>query len=165
MPQAQARALPAERLSMIPLSAAGREPLFFFGTLMDRDVLTYVLGRPVDVEDLAIATLDGFRRVQVLGRSYPMLVPGPAGCVQGRLFLRATARDIRRINHFESGEYHADRRFVRDAAGADHWAWLYVAQEGALVPSEAPWTLEVWTERHKAGFFADCDGWMADSPA
>ena len=53
---------PLEAAPMIPRAAAGRQPLFFFGTLMDLDVLTYVLQRPVDLDDVLPARVDGFVR-------------------------------------------------------------------------------------------------------
>ena len=54
---------------MIPLSAAGGQPLFLFGTLMDLDVLAYLLERPVDLDDLEAATITGFRRVTATARA------------------------------------------------------------------------------------------------
>ncbi len=159
------QALAGGAIPTIPLSAAGRDPLFFFGTLMDRDVLGHVLGRPIDPGDLRPGALPGFRRVQVVGRSYPMLVPAPSASVQGCLFHGLKTRDIHRINHFESGEYHAARRWVHEETGTSHEAWLYVARQEVLVPSEAPWTLESWVRDHKAAFFDACNGWMADCPA
>ena len=153
---------------MIPLSAAGREPLFFFGTLTDLDVLAYVLGRPVDLDDLEPAVLDGHRRVRALDASYPLLLPAPFGtkaaAVSGMLLRRASRRDIARVNHFESGEYRAELRPVRALGDGLTWqAWLYVALDG-LAATDEPWELEAWRARHKPGFFAACDGWMADCP-
>src|SRR3954451_21868760 len=74
---------------MITLFAAGRQPLFFFGALMDLDVLAYLLERPVDLDDLQPATIAGFRRVRAAGASYPVLVPEAGGKVEGRLLRRA----------------------------------------------------------------------------
>ena len=101
---------PADAAAMIPISAAGRVPLFLFGTLMDLDLLTYLLQRPVDVEDLVPATIHGFRRARAAGASYPVLVAEPGGMVAGRLLRRVTVRDIARINHYESEEYRAECR-------------------------------------------------------
>jgi gamma-glutamylcyclotransferase (GGCT)/AIG2-like uncharacterized protein YtfP len=146
---------------MIPATAAGRQPLFFFGTLMDLDVLAYLLERPIDVDDLQPASLAGFRRVRAAGASYPVLVPQEGGAVEGRLLRRASAADIARINHYESGEYLAELRHVRAADGREVAAWLYLGLDH-LSPSGEPWSLAGWQRRHKAGFFAACDGWMAD---
>ena len=57
---------PLDAAELIPLAAAGRQPLFFFGTLTDLDVLAYVLQRPIDLDDLE-------------GRHPPGLPPCPRG--------------------------------------------------------------------------------------
>jgi hypothetical protein len=147
--------------AMIPLSAAGRQPLFFFGTLMDLDVLTYLLERPIDVEDLHPAEFRGFRRMGVAGASYPMLVADEAAAIEGRLLRRATARDIARINHYESEEYRAELRHVVTEQGVETTAWLYLGLDH-MVAAEEPWSLARWQAEHKLAFFAACDGWMSD---
>jgi Gamma-glutamyl cyclotransferase, AIG2-like len=152
---------PLDSAELIPLSAAGRQPLFFFGTLTDLDVLAYVLERPIDVDDLQPATIAGFRRRCALGASYPLLVPEADGRVEGRLLRRATRRDIARINHFESEEYRAELHAVVNAGGPAHAAWLYLGLDHLAV-SDEPWSLDAWQRSHKPGFFAACDGWMAD---
>ena len=153
---------PLETAPLIPLAAAGWQPLFFFGTLMDLDVLAYVLARPVDLDDLAPAAIAGFRRVRARAGSYPVLVPEAGGLVEGRLLRRVSRRDIARINHYESGEYQAELRQVLGPDGDARAAWLYLGLDhlGALL--DEPWRLDAWQDRHKAGFFAACDGWMAD---
>lgn len=147
--------------AMIPLSAAGRQPLFFFGTLMDLDVLAYLLERPIDVADLHPATIHRFRRVGVAWASYPMLVPDEAAVVEGRLLRRATVRDIARINHYESEEYRAELHHVVTEDGVATAAWLYLGLDH-MAPAEEPWSLASWQAEHKPGFFAACDGWMSD---
>jgi hypothetical protein len=147
----------------IPASAAGRQPLFFFGTLMDLDVLAYLLERPVDLDDLCSATIAGFRRVRARQASYPVLVPHAGGMVAGRLLRRATARDIARINHYESGEYLAELRHVVTGEGREVAAWLYLGLDH-LAAGDEPWSLAEWQRRDKPGFFAACDGWMEDFP-
>ncbi len=154
---------PLEAAELIPLAAAGRQPLFFYGTLTDLDVLAYVLERPIDLDDLAPARLAGYRRVQALGVGYPVLVPDRAGVVEGRILRRTTRRDIARINHFESGEYRAELHAVATVDGAMPPAWLYMGL-GHLAATGEPWSLAAWQAAHKPGFFAACDGWMADCP-
>jgi hypothetical protein len=154
---------PLDTAAMIPQAAAGRQPLFFFGTLMDLDVLAYLLERPVDVASLVPATLAGFRRVRVRGASYPTLLPMPHGSLEGRLLTRVTRRDIARINHYESEEYGAQLHAVRTMAGEPVAAWLFIGLE-SLVASDEPWALEDWQETAKPAFFARCDHWMSDFP-
>jgi hypothetical protein len=152
---------PIDAAPMIPLAAAGRQPLFFFGTLMDTDILAYLLERPVDLDDLQPATIAGFRRVQAAGASYPVLIPEDGGAVDGRLLRRATARDIARINHYESDEYVAELHPVASADGREVAAWLYLGFTG-LSATSLHWSLADWQRDEKPAFFASCDGWMAD---
>jgi hypothetical protein len=154
-------ARPLDVATMIPLAAAGRQQLFFFGTLMDLDVLAYLLERPVDLDDLLPAAITGFRRMRARDASYPVLVPQPGTSVDGRLLRKVTARDIARINHYESGEYLAELRHVVTGDGREVAAWLYLGLDH-LEASDEPWSLAAWQRREKSGFFAACDGWMAD---
>jgi hypothetical protein len=154
-------ARPLDVAAMIPLAAAGRLPLFFFGTLMDVDVLAYLLERPLDLDDLRPASITSFCRVRAVGTSYPVLVPQQGGVVEGRLLRRATVRDIARINHYESGEYLAELHHVVTADTGEVAAWLYLGLDH-LQASDEPWSLADWQGHDKAGFFAACDGWMED---
>lgn len=154
---------PLDLAATIPVSAAGRQPLFFFGTLMDLDVLEYLLERPVDLDDLRPAEIRGFRRKRALEASYPVLVPQEDGAVVGWLLRRATARDIARINHYESGEYRAELRHVVTGDGCEVAAWLYLGLDHLEV-SDASWSLVQWQRRDKADFFAACESWMDDFP-
>jgi hypothetical protein len=152
---------PVDAAAMIPTSAAGRVPLFLFGTLMDLDLLTYLLQRPIDVEDLVPARIHGFRRARAAAASYPVLVTEPGGMVAGRLLRRVTVRDIARINHYESEEYRAECRMVVTWEGVETLAWIYLGLDH-LAPAAEPWSLAEWRAVHKPGFFAACDAWMRD---
>lgn len=145
----------------IPLEAAGRDPLFFFGTLMDVEVLAYVLARPLAREQVVPAWIEGFRRMGTTGGSYPILVPAEDGLLEGRLLRCVSRRDIARINHYESGEYRAELRQVSLDGGTRVPAWLYLGL-GHLEADGRLWELEAWQARHKLGFFAACDAWMGD---
>ena len=77
---------PHDAAAMIPISAAGRVPLFLFGTLMDLDLLTYLLQRPIDVEDLVPArSTDSGGRVPP-GPAIPCSWPSRAGWSPGGCF-------------------------------------------------------------------------------
>ena len=126
-------------------------------------MLAWVLGRVPSTLELVPASLDGFRRVRALAASYPLLVPSIGASVIGRLLARPSMTDLVRIDHFESGEYRAERRTIRLDGGSACEAWLYVGLPH-LVPSEEPWDLAAWQRQHKAAFLAQCDAWMADCP-
>lgn len=129
-------------------------PLFVFGTLLDRDILSFVIGRPVDPGALEPARLRGFRRVRVEGASYPMLVPDPGGCVEGALWRPRGAADLARLDAYEGPAYRRARVEVDTVAGGRVPAEAYRAVPGALEPTDEPWELAAWLARFKAAYLA-----------
>jgi hypothetical protein len=137
---------------------------FFFGTLMDRDVLAKVLDRPIAREELAPAWLHDYRRVRAANASYPLLVPSPGVVVSGVVFRPSDARDDVRIRHFEGEEYAERWLNVHLAGGRRRAARVFFGVE-ALQPTEEPWDLAAWTSAHRAAFLEQCRAWMCDCPA
>jgi hypothetical protein len=137
---------------------------FFFGTLMDRDVLATVLDRPIAREEMASAWLHDHRRVRAAQASYPLLVPSPGVVVSGMVFRPRHAGDDVRIRHFEGEEYAARWLNVHLACGRRRAARVFFGVE-ALQPTEEPWDLAAWTRAHKAAFLEQCREWMCDCPA
>lgn len=135
-------------------------PLFFFGTLMDVDVLARVLGRPVDGRELEPAMLWGFRRHRVRHAPYPVIRRHGDGYVQGCLFRPASTDERCRVDHFESGEYAADT--VQVQAGPRMIdALCYLDLEGVFEIAAADWSLSEFRRADKAAYLADCERWMA----
>lgn len=124
---------------------------FFFGTLMDRDVLQLVLDRAIAPDAFVPARLHGFRRVRILRDSFPILVESPASAVDGLAFTTAGAEEDARIRFFEDYDYALSpcRPVLRDGRAVD--AMFCGAQDGVLA-SDEPWDLPRWAVRHKAGF-------------
>ena len=147
--------------TMIPLAAAGREDVFFFGTLTHEAVLARVLDRPLGPGDRVPASLPGYRRVRAKEASYPVLVPAAGLAVEGFLLKRPSARDIGRVNHFEADEYAA--RCLPLAGGGR--AWVFVALD-ALPSTDEPWDPVAWSHAHMPAYLAEVvDFWMVDAPA
>lgn len=147
---------------MIPLSAVGREPVFFFGTLMDVRVLAFILGRPVADDELSPAILQGYRRMRARDAVYPVLVRDAQSTMEGRLLWPQTARDLVRINHFEEDEYIASQIEVSQA-GETLSAWAYIGLDH-MPASDEVWSLERWAEIDLEAFLKRCEFWMQDSP-
>ncbi len=91
---------------------------FFYGTLMDGDVLARVVGQPVPPARMEAAVVDGYRRLYVAGAWYPMLVPAPGGRVEGRLVSGIDAAQAARIANFESDAYELEALPVRRRGAA-----------------------------------------------
>lgn len=137
---------------------------FFFGTLMDRDVLEHVLDRAVGECELISARLAGFRRVRTAEEVYPTLVPHSGGVVEGVLLRRAAPRDDVRIRHFEEEEYVERRLPVHLTDGCRLEARVFFAHDD-LGPTDEPWDIAAWAREHKPHFLELCREWMRDCPA
>ena len=137
---------------------------FFFGTLMDRDVLAAVLDRPVPEGELQQAWLHGYRRVRAATACYPILLPAPGLVVGGVLFHPRSARDDVRIRHFEDEEY-VDRWRVAQLPGGRRLAARVFFSLETLGCTDHPWSLAEWAPQHKVAFLEQCREWMLDCPA
>lgn len=129
-------------------------PLFFFGTLVDPDILGLVIGRSVEPGELEPSRLPGFRRVRVQGASYPMLVPDPAGLVEGRLWRGGTAEERARLDAYEGPGYRLELVRVETRSGERVAALVYQAVPGALRPTDEAWELAAWQARFKPLYLA-----------
>ena len=157
---------PTAYADLIPPTAAGRDPLFFFGTLMHDAVLEAVLDRPVAAHETTVAVLLGYRRERAAAASYPVLVEDPVAAVEGRLLHRPTRRCIYRINHFEDEEYRACRLTVRARTKpVAAWVFLPLDHVAMMRPSGEPWHLDHWAGQHLDAYRDAISVWMADAPA
>lgn len=133
---------------------------FFYGTLMDADVLARVAGRRVAASNVEPAVVSGYRRVYVAGAPYPMLVPAPEGRVEGRLVSGLGGLETRRVAWFEGAEYELRPVRVRAARRGELEALAFMAGPG-LGPSAEDWDLAAWRRRHKRAYLMRVAGWMA----
>jgi hypothetical protein len=136
---------------------------FFFGTLIDREVLATVLDRPVAGDELRRAWLHGYRRVRAARVSYPILVAAPGLVVGGVVFQPRRTLDDVRIRHFEDGEYAEHWSVVRLPGGRRLAARVFLPLE-ALQATDEAWDLGGWASAHKAAFLTQCREWMRDCP-
>jgi len=133
---------------------------FFFGTLMDQDVLELVLGRAVAPGALAPARLDGYRRMRIQHDSFPILVADPAAAVDGTIFTSAGRDEDDRIQFFEDYDYDLApcRPILHDGRVLE--ANFCGAMDGVRASDEA-WELPRWAARHKPGFLELSQIYMA----
>ncbi|MFN4311393.1 MAG: gamma-glutamylcyclotransferase family protein [Ferrovibrio sp.] len=126
---------------------------FFYGTLCDPDVRRLILGYRPGPRQIRPASLAGFRRRVAQGRSYPLLIPAPAGRVHGLLFTPRRPEDAERLAAYEGPEYLTRSLPVRlRAAAGCRPARVFLPAPGRLSAGLAEWRLESWRRRHKADF-------------
>ncbi|RAU20679.1 gamma-glutamylcyclotransferase [Paramagnetospirillum kuznetsovii] len=122
--------------------------MFFFGTLMDVEMLSAVLGRTPAAAEREAAFLRGMRRVYVANRPYPMLIPQAGGRVEGLLVHGLGDRDIERLGYYEGWEYVPEPVTVRTLAGREVATEMFTASSGVL-PDSRDWKLDLWQRKHK----------------
>jgi gamma-glutamylcyclotransferase (GGCT)/AIG2-like uncharacterized protein YtfP len=134
----------------IPLSAKGPIPLdcFFYGTLMDVDVLGAVIGRPASTVRRQVAVVEGYRRFYKLGASYPILVPMPGGRIEGVLASGLRQVDMARLVAFEGSDYDLVEVSVKAERIGPTRSMIFMSKPEVMASSEE-WTLASWARRHK----------------
>lgn len=135
-------------------------PLFVYGTLLDRDILSCVLGRhfsEIDVETAYLAERETWTYPQ---ESFPVLQRVSNGEVQGKLLYNMQPEDWRRIDFYEGDEYGFAEVEVERSDGQKVIALLNSACDEALA-TKVPWTLEMWQRAHKRVFLPKCQRYMA----
>lgn len=133
--------------------------LFFFGTLMDRDLLSVVLSRPADGLHLAHAQVSGFVRRQTAEEAFPILVPQADGQVDGVVAGGIGYGDIDRLLFFEGGEYTLAELVVTTDHGRSD-AHLF-ASTGRLTATDQPWSFNAWQTLHKGLALVEAEMLMA----
>lgn len=126
---------------------------FFYGTLIDPDVRRLVLGRhaPAEVER---AWLAGWRRVPIVGATYPAVIRDAQGSVDGVLVrgLDRAARDL--LVRYEGDEYELIMVEVETDGGRHVAANLFVPRRPGFRHRRGMWDYADWSRRHKRRFLA-----------
>ena len=123
-------------------------PLFCFGSLMDREMLSCVLDRPIDNIELVSATIQGYSRVCLPHETYPMLVVDVEHDAPGMLVYGLCKSDLERIVFFEGDEYELSPCQVRLKDGSVAEALFF--DEGTMPPAESTeWDFVHWQKEYK----------------
>jgi hypothetical protein len=132
---------------------------FFFGTLLDDEVLQIVIGRVVAGDDTRPATLSGYRRVKAEGVTYPIILPYEGYEVSGQLVSGITPEEAKRLIAYEGANYDLVLRNVI-ASGRERPALAFVpVATGGLTALDQDWSYEEWQRDHRAGFVARLRQW------
>jgi hypothetical protein len=126
---------------------------FFYGTLLDRDVASLVLGRRLAPRAYTPAALPGHARRRVKGASYPIVVRDPKGEVAGAIVGGLSARDVARLAAYEGPRYRIAPLKVR-IDGAMTTVSVFEPLEERFQPTSGEWDLLAWQRLYKRAFLA-----------
>jgi hypothetical protein len=124
---------------------------FFYGTLLDRDVASLVLGRRLPPRAYREALLPGHARRRVQGGTYPIVIRDPRGEVPGAIVVGLSARDVARLAAYEGPGYRVVPLRVK-VGGRMTEVSVFEPVQSRLEPSPDPWDLTLWQRRHKRSF-------------
>jgi hypothetical protein len=123
------------------------QTFFFYGSLMDEEMLEAVLGRPVTHLTFATGWLDGYAAETAHGYTFPTLVERRGERVDGIVAHGLTQADIERIAYFEDTEYSPVVVDVSTAT-SDVAAQVYMATASLKATGER-WAFDAWRKEHK----------------
>lgn len=133
---------------------------FFFGSLMDQEVLEIVVGRTVLEEEMIVAELPGYRRVSVANESYPALAFTPNQSIDGILIETLDATEALRIMYFEGEEYRAEEVQLRLKNQKPVSAFCFLPSEDLSIIN-LEWDFEQWKTKYKHDFLHLSEEWMS----
>jgi hypothetical protein len=136
---------------------------FFYGTLVDRDLLARVAGQPIDELEIEPAIIAGFRRTGVIRQRYPILLRDASSHADGILVSGLSRRARSRLADYEGANYRLERVTVAGGSGrpVDAMVFQFI---GRLRSNHRHWRLDSWQRRWKRRAMRRA-GRLKDSPA
>ena len=133
---------------------------FFFGSLMDQEVLEIVVGRTVLEEEMIAADLHGYRRISVANESYPALAHTPNQTVEGVMIQSLDAPEALRVMYFEGEEYKPEEVQLQLKNQRPIKAFCFLPSPD-LETIDLEWDFEQWRKDHLNDFLHLSEEWMA----
>ena len=127
--------------------------VFFYGTLLDHDVMAVVIGRRLPPSAFVPARLRGHVRRRAKGVSYPILVRDPGGEAEGVVVGGLSKRDVERLSAYEGPRYRIAPLKVT-VGGVLMCVSVFAPKEASFQPVDGAWDLELWQGRYKRPFVA-----------
>jgi hypothetical protein len=137
---------------------------FFYGTLLDPDVVALVLGRRLPPAAFVPASLPGHARRRAKGASYPIVVRDPCGEVPGAVVGGMSRRDVARLSAYEGPRYCIASLTVK-VAGTLTRVSVFRPLENRFQPVGGSWDLAAWQRRDKRSFMARVSRAFSAHPA
>jgi gamma-glutamylcyclotransferase (GGCT)/AIG2-like uncharacterized protein YtfP len=124
-------------------------PLFAYGTLIFPAVIQSVIGR---VPTSRPATIQGYRRLEVTGESFPGLIQGDGASIEGLLYFDLGKDEWERLTAFEDDFYDLEEVTVFSAQGTVHALAYIVPPARKSLLSEEAWDPEDFRNNHLVQF-------------
>src|SRR5262249_53161951 len=126
------------------LSQVREAAFFFYGTLMDRGVLSEVLGRRVWPRLIVPARGRGSERRAGWGASYPVVVRERGASVEGVIFAGVTADEQARLCHYEGDGFELVQAPAKLRSERRARVFLFEPVIGTHRVTGGPWSLSRW---------------------
>ena len=120
---------------------------FFYGSLMDSDILSAVAGERIAPARLVPARLHGYERLCARHSAFPLIVEDPGAEVEGVLVRGIGPEAERRLARYEGPGYVAAKRPVTTADGSSE-AYVFIPLRPGRAEGKA-WDFDLWRRRHK----------------
>ena len=132
---------------------------FFYGSLMDPTIASIVLDCPVRAHDLQPATLTGYTPVRVQDEHYPALVSSRGRETRGVLVSDISALQARRLQFYETAEFHPATVEVVTSDGALLETLVFMPT-ATVECTEEPWQFDNFLETAGSDYVRHTQLWM-----
>ncbi len=137
-------------------------PYFFYGTLMDPDVLSWVAGQRIPATRLRPAWIDGHVTRTVLGKTCPVLVEAADEVTGGRYVAGLGLEAADRIHRFGDDGHDLVMKSIRLPGGGRREAMVYLGTEWMEISDEV-WDFRTWRRHHRASCLRRVRRWSASA--
>ena len=131
----------------------GGLPLFFYGTLRNRDVLEAVLGHDAQGLRFRSARLPGYGLHRLAGTTYPVILPEAGAVAEGILVDGLSEADLDRVWFYEDDAEYGLTTITVDTDNGPVDAQAFIAAM-AEARTDGRWSLEEW-EAADGGLMAE----------
>jgi len=121
---------------------------FFYGSLMDRDLLEAVIGRRASGIAFTPGWLTGYVAEKAAGYTFPTLVESRTGRVNGVITQGLTQADADRIAYYEDNDEYAAQVVDIATSVTDIAAQVFMAAT-PMMSSGEPWSFDHWRKHDK----------------
>ncbi len=122
---------------------------FFYGTLMDRDLVSLVLRRPIQADRFRPAILRDHERRAIAGETFPAIARVRGGSVEGVVVDGFTAADFAKLSAYEGASFTVTAGTAEIVGVGPRGVRIFVIKPGVYRLADTDWDVEAWRRDHK----------------